>query len=118
VTYVTHTLDEAPEVEPHAHRIRFGDSLALDYRDDAADVLRQFAADLMLAADVLDEEHRVAKHSLDEAGVWIAQMRHKRGEIGEDGMCLDCALGDHSGHKPYNEGRCYGCSCEVVEVEA
>lgn len=113
-TQVTHYLNEAP-VFDHAwgKKIRLGDDLTIHYLHDAGPILRQFAADLMGAADLLDHEHLRGQHALTTAREQIAKLRRERGDIGADGICLDCAIGDHDGHKPYNEGRCYGCSCSV-----
>lgn len=81
--------------------------------DDTPGLLRQLAAELLAGADLIDVESRQSRRYLADAAEQVAERRRANGEISPDGICWDCKVDNHLGHKSYNLGRCYGCSCLV-----
>lgn len=71
------------------------------------------AASLLLGkAEELGIDRRQSQRDIASLTAYIADIRREKGEIADDGWCWNCKAGDHEGHRPYNEGRCHGCSCD------
>ena len=89
--------------------LHIGDDAMLSI--EGTELLRRLAFELLTEANRRDDNHAESKRCLIAAAEHVAEIRREKGEIADDGLCWDCKADDHSGHRDYNEGRCYGCGC-------
>ncbi len=115
MTSVSVYLDTVPPIEAGdlGVTLRLDDVTTLHIGGDVPALLRQIAVELFVCADLIDGERTRLRQMLATTAEQVAEQRRKHGEIAPDGTCWKCKVDDHSGHKDYNEGRCYGCSCPV-----